>query len=142
MSRIYNNSTEIIGNTPLAWLNQTAQKRGAAAEVPPSPDSSTRGQPIIHRRRFAGSANGQAQLLTKNLRGLTGSPEVLRRRTKHNRVIAKETAGKNTARFQPSTDIAGIRRLLGQAALSHASHRRVFSSFARTKPQPKKIVNL
>jgi hypothetical protein len=46
-------------------------------------------------------------------------------------VIAKRDSGQNTARFQPSTDIVGIRRLLVQVALSHASHE-VFSS-AKTK---------
>jgi len=35
-------------------------------------------------------------------------------------VIAKRDSGQNPARFRPSTDIAGIRRLLGQAALSPA----------------------
>jgi hypothetical protein len=36
-------------------------------------------------------------------------------------VIAKKAAGKNIARFRSSTDIAGIRRLRVQAALSHAN---------------------
>ncbi len=33
MSRIYNNITETIGNTPLVRLNRTAKKHGAVAEV-------------------------------------------------------------------------------------------------------------
>jgi hypothetical protein len=40
-------------------------------------------------------------------------------------VCAKESAGKNIARFRPSTDIAGISRLRVQAALPHAN-REVF----------------
>jgi len=43
-------------------------------------------------------------------------------------VIAQEAAGKNIARFRPSTDIAGFRRLLGQAARSHASRGFFFGS--------------
>jgi hypothetical protein len=39
-----------------------------------------------------------------------------------NRVIVKKAAGRNLARFQ-STDFTEIRRLLGQAALLHASIR-------------------
>jgi hypothetical protein len=139
MSRIYHNITETINNAPPVRLNRTAQKRGAAAGVPlKGPNFSTRGQFVFHRLKICRLRKWSGATLTKNLRGLTGSPEVLRRRTKHNRVIANETAGKNLARFRPSTDLAGICGLLGQAALSHASHRRVFSSFAKTKPQPKK----
>src|SRR5208337_5238300 len=33
MSRIYNDITETIGNTPLVRLNRTAKKHGALAEV-------------------------------------------------------------------------------------------------------------
>ncbi len=33
MSRIYNDITETIGNTPLVRLNRTARKHGAVAEV-------------------------------------------------------------------------------------------------------------
>jgi hypothetical protein len=51
-------------------------------------------------------------------------------------VIAKETAGKNIARFRPSTDIAGIRRLPGQAALSSRKHGR-FSSKNQNRNQKK-----
>jgi hypothetical protein len=51
-------------------------------------------------------------------------------------VFVKETAGKNIARFRPSNDIAGIRRLLVPATLCPAN-RTVFSS-AKTKTQPKK----
>jgi hypothetical protein len=43
----------------------------------------------------------------------------------------KESAGKNIARFRPSTDIAGISRLLVQAALPRAS--REFFSSTKTK---------
>jgi len=47
-------------------------------------------------------------------------------------MCAKESAGKNIARFRPSTDIAGISRLRVQAALSPA--RREFFSSTKTKP--------
>jgi cysteine synthase A len=33
MSRIYNDITETIGNTPLVRLNRTAKKHGALAEI-------------------------------------------------------------------------------------------------------------
>jgi cysteine synthase A len=33
MSRIYNDITETIGNTPLVRLNRTAKKHGAVADV-------------------------------------------------------------------------------------------------------------
>jgi hypothetical protein len=44
----------------------------------------------------------------------------------------KRDSGQNIARFRPSNDIAGIRRLLVQAALSHTN--REFFSSAKTKP--------
>jgi hypothetical protein len=47
-------------------------------------------------------------------------------------VCAKESAGKKIARFRTSTDIAGISRLLVQAALTPA--RREFFSSTKTKP--------
>jgi len=53
-------------------------------------------------------------------------------------VIANQTAGKTTPDSGRRTDIAGIRRLLGQTALSDASAD-VF--FNRTN-QTEKIVNL
>jgi hypothetical protein len=43
-------------------------------------------------------------------------------------VIAKRNSGQNTARFRPSNDIAGIRRLLGQTALFPANDGHVLSS--------------
>jgi hypothetical protein len=48
-------------------------------------------------------------------------------------VIAKRDSGQNIARFQPSNDIAGIRHLLVQAALSPAKDGRVFLRL-KTKP--------
>lgn len=58
----------------------------------------------------------------ENLGGLTGSPEVLQQR-RNETVCCDETAGNNLARFRTPTNVvvAGIRCLLGQAALSHAS---------------------
>jgi hypothetical protein len=52
-------------------------------------------------------------------------------------VTANQTAGKTPPDSVRQTDIAGIRRLLGQAALSHASAD-VFS----TEKTKRKIVNL
>jgi hypothetical protein len=43
-------------------------------------------------------------------------------------VIVKRDSGQNTARFRPSNDIAGIRRLLGQAALFPANDGYALSS--------------
>jgi hypothetical protein len=68
---------------------------------------------------FADASGARRNL--DHLRRLTGSPEVLRRRTNRNRVIAKETAGK-TSPDSGSTDIAGIRSLRGRAALSLRRH--------------------
>jgi len=48
----------------------------------------------------------------------------------------KRSSGQNIARFRPSNDIAGIRRLRVRAALAHAS--RGFFSSTKTKTQPKK----
>jgi hypothetical protein len=54
-------------------------------------------------------------------------------------VIAKETAGKKLARFQPSTDVAGIRRLLGPVALSPASHGVFFLHLQRPNRNQKNV---
>jgi hypothetical protein len=43
-------------------------------------------------------------------------------------MIAKRNSGQNTTRFRLSNDIAGIRRLLGQAALFPPNDGNVFSS--------------
>jgi hypothetical protein len=43
------------------------------------------------------------------------------RKNKRNRVIAKETTGTTSPDSGRQIDIAGIRRLLGQTVLSHAS---------------------
>ena len=39
MSKIYNDITETIGNTPLVRLNRTAKKHGAVADADVSADS-------------------------------------------------------------------------------------------------------
>jgi hypothetical protein len=53
-------------------------------------------------------------------------------------VIAKQDSGQNIARFRSSNDIAGIRRLLGQAALSSANAGRDVSS-ANNQTATKKL---
>jgi hypothetical protein len=57
-------------------------------------------------------------------------------------VIAKRDSGQNSARFQPSTDRAGIRRLLGQAALSPANQGAFFLHLQKPNRNQRKIVNL
>jgi hypothetical protein len=57
-------------------------------------------------------------------------------------VIAKRDSGQNSARFQPSTDSAGIRRLLGQAALSPANQGAFFLHLQKPNRNQRKIVNL
>ena len=64
---------------------------------------------------FADAARARRNF--KNLRRLTGSPEVLREEQNRNRVNVNGDSGPNLAQFRASVDAAGIRRLLGQMAL-------------------------